>query len=378
MITITDKQKCCGCYACMNVCPVHCITMVKDTEGFYYPSVLTQKCIRCDKCQNICPIKNKRHIEKYQNTAIAAYAKDEIIRKKSSSGGAYYVLARSIINSGGIVYGARYSEDFKYVYHTAVTENSELERIIGSKYIQSRIDTVYLQVLDLVRNNKLVLFSGTPCQIEGLYSILGRDYDNLFTIDIVCHGVPSELIWQRYLNSSKIDNIQNVNFRDKTNGWTNYSLSVVNENSRLIIPHSQNTYMQAFIQGYTLRPSCYDCKFKGTERISDITLGDLWGASKISNIENGDTGISLLVINSKKGKQLLEKNKPFLVIQQIDLTQAIQYNSSYIKSSTMPQKRNNFFVELDNNSFSKLFRTKYNQNSIFKRIQNRIRKIIGT
>ena len=228
MIEILDKINCCGCYACANICPKNCIVMKKENEGFYYPFVDKEKCIGCGLCESACPITHKQNISINEDTMGYSYInRNDEIRKESTSGGAFYEIAKSVLDKGGIVYGAAFASDFS-VCHIRVEHLHDLKKLLGSKYVQSRLDGIYKNVKSDLLKNKRVLFSGTPCHVEALKNFLNREYENLLCVDIICHGVPSEDVWLGYLEERKRkyrSNIQSVSFRNKKNGWKNYNMS---------------------------------------------------------------------------------------------------------------------------------------------------------
>lgn len=359
MIEITNKKDCCGCFACANICPKSCIEMLSDNEGFLYPKVDIEKCVDCGLCEKICPIINKPEMAENKQIALAVINKDEDIRLNSSSGGVFTLLASEIIEKGGVVFGAALSEDCKSVSHISVQNSEELVALRGSKYVQSKIGNTYSQVKALLEKGKKVLFSGTPCQISGLYAFLNKEYENLFTCDFICHGVPSPLVWEKYIElreekaSSKTDK---VFFRDKQKGWRNYLVQFQFQNGvRYVQSNTEDLYMRGFISDIYLRPSCYDCKFKGTNRPSDITLADFWGVENLCPEMYDNKGTSLLIVNSEKGKKIFGLISDSTINKEVDLDTAISFNSAAIKSVTMPKKRDDFFAELNSISAKKLF-----------------------
>ena len=226
MIKIKAKEDCCGCYACYNICPKECITMESDNEGFWYPKIDKDKCINCNLCEKVCPIINKPNSSLYEKKSYAVFNKNEKIRLESSSGGIFSLLAEYVINNHGNVYGAVFDEDFN-VKHVKINILQDINLLRGSKYVQSRINDIFKSIKFDLKNNKIVLFTGTPCQIAGLQSFLQKKYDNLILMDIVCHGVPSPLVWQQYINELKQNykqNIKSIYFRDKSTGWKTYSV----------------------------------------------------------------------------------------------------------------------------------------------------------
>ena len=219
MINIENKKECVGCAACENVCPRNAINMVEDEEGFVYPKINNKFCISCGLCENVCPMLNEKKESEILPKAYAAYNINEEIRIKSSSGGIFTEIAKSIIEKNGIIFSAIFDKEFN-VLHEEITNEKDLEKARGSKYIQSLIGDCYKKAKQYLENGKYVLFTGTPCQIEGLYSFLKKDYENLYTQDLICHGVPSKILWKKYLeyrNDVDRDSLEKITFRDKRN-----------------------------------------------------------------------------------------------------------------------------------------------------------------
>lgn len=378
MIEIKAKEDCCGCYACYNICPKECITMESDNEGFWYPNIDNNKCINCNLCEKVCPIINPVKRNDSKKIAYAGMNKDEQIRIKSSSGGIFSILAEYIIKNSGVVYGAGFDEDFN-IKHKRILYSTDLDLLRGSKYVQSSIGDIYKQVKDDLESNKLVLFTGTPCQVEGLRSYLKKEYVNLMTMDFICHGVPSPLVWKKYLEEmkkSKQENIKNIYFRNKDIGWKNFSLKIVFDEKIYSNTLNNDLFMKGFLRDVYLRPSCYNCKFKKINRIGDITVADFWGIENILPKMDDDKGISLIVIHSEKGKQLFDKLSEKMILNEVNLNEAIKYNPSMISSVKYNEKRNEFFLDLNSGeNLTNLIR-KYTKISFGKRVKNKIKSII--
>ena len=313
MINITDKAKCCGCTACKHICPNNCIYLVEDKEGFLYPKVDAAICVNCGLCEKVCPVLNFKS-ELLPLETYAAINEDEYIRKKSSSGGVFSLLAEWVIGSGGRVFGARSDSEWMVITES-IDSLEDIDAFRRSKYLQSNLKDSYLKCREILKDGRLVLFCGTPCQISGLKNYLRRQYDNLITVDFVCHGVPSPGVWRRYLgelfprDSDRV--ISDINFRDKKNGWKNFSFVIdYTEGGKkfsLASVYSENIFMRAFLNDLILRPSCYQCPVKCGRSHADITIGDLWGAENIVPDMDDNQGVSLIMTNTPKGKKLLEK-----------------------------------------------------------------------
>lgn len=352
MIDIQDKSKCCGCHSCYNICPKNAIIMESDKKGFRYPVVIKEKCINCGLCEEACPILKDKVDNKKMDLPIA-YAcknKNEKIRLKSSSGGVFTLIAKSILDMNGVAFGAGFDEKYNVV-HSYITNESEISRFRGSKYVQSTIGNMYKKAKEFLDEGKYVLFTGTPCQIEGLKTYLKKEYDKLYTQDIICHGVPSPKVWNKYINemNRKYDgNIKEINFRKKDiTGWNLFQLSMKYDNNEYLQIYKDDPYMQAFLRNAILRDSCYNCKFKKKNRISDITLADFWGIKNIKPEFDDDKGTSLVIINSQKGQELMDKIKKIVEVEMVNFEEAIKYNPSMLNSAQMPSGRDKFFENLD-------------------------------
>lgn len=305
MIIITDKHFCCGCSACAQSCPKHCITLCNDYEGFQYPVVDISICINCKLCEKVCPYLNKSEERKPLEVEIA-HNPDTKIRKDSSSGGLFSLLAEYIIKNNGVVFGAKYDKNWDVV-HDYTDSIDSLSVFRGSKYVQSRIGDSYQIAKCFLENGRLVLFTGTPCQVYSLRSFLRKSYDNLYTVDIVCHGVPSPRVWRDYLsyiNPGKKD-IVAINMRDKSRSWSRYSYKIESSQGTLYDDYAANSeYLQMYINGFSVRPSCFNCPVKHGRSQSDITLADAWGINRVYPSMNDEKGISVVCINSLAGKKI--------------------------------------------------------------------------
>lgn len=360
MICIEEKNKCCGCSACAHACPQNCIQMIEDEEGFLYPTVDQSQCINCGICDQSCPFQTNKQ-QKQEMKAYAVKAKDYNVRISSSSGGVFTVIAQNVINQGGVVFGAVLSDDCRKVYHALAVDIKELDRLKGSKYLQSDICDTYDLAKKYLNQGKKVLFSGTPCQISGLKLFLKKKYDNLLTIEIVCHGVPSPLFWRKYVESAETtykSKLVKINFRAKNEGWKQFGLEEKYENGTTRFSNlKDNFFLKIFLKNYCLRPSCYECK---TRCVSDLILGDLWGSQEIISEMDDDKGISLVLINSSLGRSVMEEIEKKVETVEIDLDSAVKYNPSIYSSVPWPNQRGTFFNNLQILSFEK-FEKKYNR-----------------
>ncbi len=350
MIEITDKFHCSGCKSCFNICPVSCISMDCEQEGFWYPAVDKSRCIRCGKCVKACPILNPLEFPNVVSEAYAAYAKDDNIRLQSSSGGIFTLLAETIIDESGIIFGAAFTEDFS-VRHMIGRRKQDISKLRGSKYVQSDIGESLKEAQNCLENDLPVLFSGTPCQIAGLKSFLGREYERLFCVDFICHGVPSPKVWKKYIEfreSVSNSKTQDITFRNKRYGWENYSVVFnFSDGAEYLRSLKEDIFMKSFLNDLCLRPSCYQCRFKKNDRASDVTLADFWGVSDLLEDFNEDKGISLVWIHSQRGKETFSKILDRIEYRVVNLTDAIKLNPSATRSVALPNKREFFFANLD-------------------------------
>lgn len=339
-----NKKECCGCTACLHICPVECITMQEDEEGFLYPIIKTEYCIHCHKCEKICPIHSADTINMKTKTFVG-YSKDEEIRKQSSSGGIFSVIAEWILQQGGVVFGAAFDENFE-VHHIAIETKEELSKLRGSKYVQSRLENVYPEAKQYLEMNHKVLFTGTACQIAGLKKYLHKEYDNLYTVDVLCHGVPSPKIWRMYLEDKKKQyntKITTIEFRNKESGWNNYSMNILFYDMQQYLVHFfEDKFMKMFLSNIDLRPSCYECHFKSFPRSSDMTIGDSWGIENYMPDMNDDKGTSVILIHSLKGEGMFEAIRENLIVRKAELEKVLPPTADSRRSVEMHPNRKKY------------------------------------
>lgn len=360
MIDIKSKRNCCGCHACAQICPRQCITMKPDEEGFLYPQIDETSCIHCNLCDRVCPILHVASENKEKRpAAYAAINKNEDVRAKSSSGGIFTLLAEYILAQNGIVFGAAMSADQYSVHHIAIETPEGLEVLRGSKYLQSTIGDTYKQAKKTLQKGYKVLFTGTPCQIEGLKSFLqGENYPNLYCMDLICHGVPSPLVWKAYVTEREKfagAHVEKVFFRYKKNGWKTYALLFEFCNNKAyesILP--KDPFMQAFLQNACLRPSCHSCQFKKLNRVSDITVADYWGIQNQYPDMDDDKGTSLVLVHSAKGKELFEAVAQQMKFKEVSPRQALRENPAMTSSAIPHRLRKLFFKNIGVLPFKKL------------------------
>ena len=381
MIVLKDKQQCCGCSACAQVCPKKCIVMQPDEEGFLYPQIDQAACIECGLCEKVCPmLQSPAEDTSSQPKAYAAYNKDEATRLESSSGGVFTLLALQTLKNGGAVFGAALSADCKSVHHTMVSCETDLAKLRGSKYLQSEIGACYEQAQAALREGKPVLFSGTPCEIEGLKTFLRKDYDNLTCVDLICHGSPSQKLWEKYVEyrvAHKKHAIKSVTFRDKRNSWKNYEVCMnLTEGAEYRKPFYDETFMQMFLQDLCLRPSCYSCPFKKKNRVSDITLADFWGSGRVCPDMDDDKGLSLVIVHSVKGGKLLEDIKGKMELREVPLEDALRGNPSMTHSCNKPAKRDEFMRNMPKMSISQLEKMYVKKPSLLAKMKRLMKKVL--
>lgn len=348
---LAEKKLCMGCGSCAATCSHHCISMNEDKEGFLYPYIDYSKCVSCGLCQKACPILTNKKKQVYQTISFAAQNRNKKIRENSSSGGVFLALALDVVKQGGAICAAKYSKNFE-VIHDIATSKEQLFDYCGAKYAQSRLGQCFTKIKELLCQKRKVLFVGTPCQVAGLRAYLKHPNDNLILVDMICHGVPSPLVWKKYLKErnqldSKESIIKVVNLRDKSTGWSNYNYSVRFEyqnGDMYLVQQNNDRFMQGFIANLYLRPSCSNCKFKGIDRCSDITLGDYWGVWNHYPEFDDNGGTSLVMIHSKKGLEIWKGISNNFRTLEISNEQAVQYNPSAVESSSFDENvRTAFF-----------------------------------
>ncbi|MDD2371388.1 MAG: Coenzyme F420 hydrogenase/dehydrogenase, beta subunit C-terminal domain [Firmicutes bacterium] len=332
MISVyNEKNKCCGCEACRDVCPTTAIKMVPDKYGFIYPVIDQNVCIDCGLCKKVCAF---QFVEISNNEPLTVYAginknRNSIIN--SSSGGLFSALASITIKNNGIVYGCAWSEDMQ-AEHICTDKLEDLHKIQGSKYVQSNMTNIYKNVKKQLINGRKVLFTGVPCQIAALNKFLDKEYVNLITADVICHGVPNQIYFKDYirnLESTLNGKIINMNFRDKSNGWSLLAKISYKKGDKLLnkkIPNSESYYYKQFLNGDIYRDSCYECKYAGGTRQGDFTMGDFWGVEKFHSKLNTKNGVSILLVNSVKAGKLIDDIKEYMELTKSTFTKVKKDN----------------------------------------------------
>lgn len=372
MIEIKEKSQCCGCTACSSICPKKAIVMKQDEEGFMYPIIDKSKCVNCGLCDKVCPIKNVKENKNSQHAYIFQNADDKI-RRESTSGGAFTAIAEYVIDNNGIVYGAVFDDKYK-VIHKGIDNKEELYKFRNSKYVQSEMENCYSEIKEYLNKGKLVCFSGTSCQVEGLKNYLGKHYENLILVDVVCRAVPSPLIWKKYLNmrQKQYKDISKIMFRDKYYGYKYSNLSIYSKNSDKKQEYNKGVdsdpYLRAFFTNICDRPSCYDCKFKKLHRESDITIWDCFNVEKFDKNFDDDKGTSRVLTHTENGKNIIDilsqKNK----VAEIDVEKATNGFLAMFQSVKKNDKREQFFKDANQLSEEELF-NKYFADTIKVKIE---------
>ncbi|MEM4482000.1 MAG: Coenzyme F420 hydrogenase/dehydrogenase, beta subunit C-terminal domain [Desulfurococcaceae archaeon] len=348
--------QCSGCFGCYNICPYIAINMKISEEGFYIPIINKSKCNACGRCQDICPIISPPTLDHFQPICYAAWSKDEKIRMTSSSGGIFSEIAKTILEDGGVIYGVIWNNNF-FPIHARITNENDLAKVRGSKYAPSYVGYTYKMIMNDLKNGKMVLFSGTPCQVAAINNVMKvtSSSSGLYTVDIVCLGVPSLIFFQKYLRYvTKEKKVISLNLRNKERGWSKYQVKIEFENGGLYIsPYYQDYFLTGFLSHLFLNRICYECPFSKLPRQGDITLGDFWGAPKELHDERG---VSIVLVNSTKGKELWDSLKNVEMVY-VTLNDAIRRNLRIISGKLKkPKKREEIFDILQKAEFKEIIR----------------------
>ena len=388
MIKLCDKKDCTGCSSCYNVCVHQALSMQPDKEGFLYPVIDVDKCKECSLCEKACPVLNEDKL--YDNDpAPSTYAlcAEDSICQRSSSGGAFSLLAMLFINRGGVVFGAAINSNNE-VYHTSITSIDDLDKLRGSKYVQSAVEETYKQARQKLSEGRKVLFSGTPCQIAGLYGYLKKDYNNLWTIDVICHGVPNAKFFNDYLGveAKKRGGVPiGYSFRDKKRGWgMNARLDLRRPSGggkSIYIPARLTSYNTLFLDGDIYRENCYECPYAHKERVADMTIGDFWGIEREHpELPKQDAfderkGISCILANTEKGVELCKKITDRIWLSESSYDKIAKKNGQLSHPSVQSSRRKiimELYEKAGYDGVEKWFHKKYRKQIIVHSIYNAI------
>lgn len=382
MICIDNKKKCCGCTACFEICPKQCIELVEDIEGFIYPKVDISICINCHLCESVCPTINMLKPNSFEVINYIARTKNFNVLSKSTSGGIFTPLMEWALDNGGIIYGV-IRDGSNCVKHVRISRKDDINisKIPGSKYVRSDIKGILCSVKNDLEANKIVLFSGTPCQVAGLKKFLQKDYEKLYLVDVICRGNPSPLFWGKYINhlEKKYKSKANeISWRSKQYGYHHSSIHIEFNNNKCHNGSIRSDYfLKAFFNDLISRPSCYECQFKGLKHFSDLTLFDAWNAQKVNNsIVDDDKGFTHIFIQSKKGARLIELIKAELIIYKGDVNKSVELDGIMVLNSVFwNKKREGIFIDLDKYSF-KVTCNKYINISLKNVIIDRLKEYV--
>lgn len=349
------KEDCCGCTACKNICPTSAIRMSSDEEGFLYPIIDQKACIDCGLCRAVCVFQNGYNTDKNLKPpeVYAVKHKSEAVRMVSSSGGAFTAISDYMLSLGGVVFGAAFDQDFS-VKHLRAENAEERDAFRGSKYVQSELRGVFKEIKTLLQEERNILFSGTGCQVSGLKSYLQKAHVNterLLTVDLLCHGTPSPKLWSDYMSFiQKKEKVKSYTFRFKGIGWHGYNVKAIYASGKVRINNTkEKTFLNLFGLNLVLRPSCYQCIYKNTDRASDIMIGDFWGIEKTLPQFYDNIGVSLLFCNTAKGKDVFEEVSENVSYKASNINDCMQ--SNLMGPTKVPIRRNQFWIDYSENGF---------------------------
>lgn len=369
MKNIIEKNKCCGCSACSQVCSFAAIKMMSDNKGFLYPYVDEKICVNCGICRNLCPsLKKTKKVNHLK--VFACWNKDKQVLQQSSSGGFFSTVAEYVLDKGGVVYGSAFNEELA-VMHIGIENKRELNKLRGSKYVQSDINNAYAEAKMNLEKGRYVLFSGTPCQIAGLCGFLHKRYDKLILLEVICHGVPSPLLWKKnleYIYENKGKKVLKADFRNKKVKWgASIMYYKYSDGSEDFIRPDNDIFYSAFLKNLILRDSCYECKFKDSQTLADFSIGDYWGVANEEKDFYNEHGVSAIVINTEKGLRIWHLVCDKLHFKETMFDKLVKNNSSLITSSYPHKNRSRFFREfIDSNDFYNAYRNNIDNFNVSK------------
>ena len=375
MIQIDKAEDCCGCEACANICPKRCICM-EAKEGFYYPVADASLCVNCGLCEKVCPEKAPADIlGEFEKKGIVARIKDDEARYQSTSGGMAYLLARGVVSCGGVAYGVAFDKQFQTVF-TRVDQLADISVLQGSKYPQCRIGDGFQSVCRDLKAGRTVIVFGTPCQIQGLSRFLGKNYESLILVDLICHGVPSPIIWKDYLKALfPNEKIQKIVFKHKMNGWKRWNVFIQSEHRTFVKERTKDLYMSSYLSGLNVRPSCYYCRFKGANRTADITIADAWGSPEENPVLNDGKGLSTVIVNTQKGTDYIETVKSEMIYKTYSIEALTSGNRAYDTCILPNVQRNSFFRGLNRKDVLSVLQ-KYSLTTLRGKVSVRITELL--
>ena len=359
-----NKKECCGCTACSSICPKHCISMIEDEEGFKHPIINKTDCINCHLCEKVCPISNPKYTNTVTPFVYAAYLTNDVERMKSSSGGLFFIIATWVIKQGGIVYGAAFDKNMT-LKHIGVEKLDDLKLLRGSKYLQSDLADIFNEIKIHLIQGRLCYFVGTGCQVAGLKSFLNRDFETLITSDLVCHGVPSQKMFDYHLDflrkKHNNPNIVKYQFRDNA-GWGGCEIiDFANPDGSIKTyrnpSYELSPYLYSFMYAFTSRYSCYDCKFSRIPRQGDITLADFWGVNTFFHDLDISKGVSLVLVNNDKGKKVWDYIKNQLVFRKSCIEDSAKFNKNLIEYTSMHPLREHIYAIIEKKGYEYVAKT---------------------
>ena len=366
MIEIKDKKECCGCGACAAICPKGCIEMKRDSEGFAYPDIEMKSCINCGLCDKTCPIINLYEERPFEQKGYVVQHKNLQILKESTAGGAFSAISKYVIDKDGLVFGVALSDTLT-AYHTYVDKEEDLQLFRNSKYIQSFLGkNIYDTVKLFLNQGRLVCFSGTPCQIEGLKHYLKKDYENLVLVDVVCRAVPSPFVFKKYIElkqSHLKEKIRKVRFRDKYYGYKYSTMNIITDknNGNYHQGVESDLWLRAFFSGMCNRPSCYDCKFKKQYRVSDFTIWDCFDVGRFTKKIDSDKGVTRVLIHTQKGRYIFSQISKLLYFEVVKIEKLIAGTAEMKRSVQYNQKREEFMHDAEYMESDALFKKYFPQ-----------------
>lgn len=374
MVKLAETTDCTGCLACADICPKSAIEVVKHDDGFDFPFINDSICVKCGRCIQVCPVNSQPDVILEPKKIYAMRTLDRQLLKNSSSGGIFGTIAKQVLMIGGIVFGCLVDENL-HIKHSYITDIKDLPKLFGSKYVQSDTYGVFKLVKAFLNEGKTVLFSGTPCHVHALNNYVGKAHDKLITIDFICHGVPSPLLWNKYIEEFEKTGktkVLDASFRDKTYGWKTFSLKLIKEDgSQYINPIPKDKYLHTFISDIAMRTCCTNCIAKNKGYSSDITLGDFWGADIYLPSVYDKMGVSIVLANTESGMKYINDIVKECVCEKIPLDIVDKVSPSRLHSSKKNIYRDYFIKDLNKRGFAFAY-NRWLKNSIISKVRRKI------